>query len=118
MYKHLVKTLPVNFMGLEIIKEDEIFPSYITVEEFMEEIINPDSPFIPNYALRGYFHYYNQFTKPKFIIDPHGPNILYTSAMPKETPREDHLKFRVGTPIWLYCWQDNKVKYLTQVVNL
>lgn len=117
MYKHLVKTLPLELMGLEIIEWDEKIPDYITTEEIFDEIVNPDSPFIPDFALRGYFHYYNQFTKPRFIISSDGPHILFISAMPKDIPREDHLKFRVNSPIWLYCWQDNRVKYLIQVAE-
>lgn len=118
MYKHLVRTLPVEMMGLEIMEWGEKIPGYVTTEEIFEEIVNPDSPFIPDFAIRGYFHYYSQFTKPKFLIEPDGPHILYVSAMPKDTPVEDHLRFRVINPIWLYCWQDNKVKYLIQVNDI
>lgn len=117
MYKHLVKTLPVELMGLNIKEWDEDLPGWVPVEDIFFEITNPDSVFMPNYGLRGYFHYYNQFNKPRFVIDDAGPNILYVSGMPKDTPVEDHLKFRMPNPVWLYCYQDIKIKYLIQVID-
>lgn len=117
MYRHLVKTLPIEFTGLDLVEWDEVKPSYLLVSDVMDELVNPDSPFLPDFGIRGYYHYYNNFTKPKFIIDPDGPNILYVSAMPKETLEEDHLRFRVKNPLYLYCWADTKAKYITQVTE-
>ena len=117
MYKFLVKTLPIEFTGLRIKEWDEEIPSWVQVEDLMDEIINPDGPFVPDYGIRGYYHYYNNHTPPLFFIDSNGPHMLYLSGIPKITPGDDHLRFRINNPLYLYCWEDTKIKYVTQIID-
>lgn len=130
MYQLFVGSLPigVEFTGLSIrdpflifqeleLLDREYNPNralaeYIPVEEICAKSIN--APYYhPSYVLRGTYINGNQFNQ-IFEIDPLGKHLLCFTGRPLG---DDNPKFRLENSLYRYYWQDNKIGYLTQIIE-
>lgn len=130
MFQPFVGSLPigVEFTGLSIRDPFSIFHNlelvdreynpnralaeYNRVEDICAKNIEPPY-YYPSYAIRGNYINGNQFNQ-IFEVDPFGKHLLCFTGRPLG---DDNPKFRLENPLYRYYWQDNKVGYLTQIIE-
>lgn len=118
MFKFRVKTLPLEMTGVKFKDPCGIdIESWEQVGDILEDVINEDSPFTPDYGVSGYYQG-NSVVGPTFQIVPGGPHILYITGRPKsnEIPSEHRGLFRIPGAKFVHFWEDNQFGYLTQVI--
>lgn len=119
MFRFQVKNLPIEMTGVRF-KDiyNNVIESWIPVSDIMQEVINEDSTFLPDYGIAGYFHF-DPIHGSLFQICEGGPHILYVTGRPKsnEIPPEHRKYFQIEDAIYRYFWEDSKYGYLTQVIH-
>ena len=96
----------------------------VLVEDIFEPLSNTHAPYLPDYAIFGYFKHENRYMERSFYLDQGGDSILCITGVPKRTVKKDltpdvDKKFRFSENIlkWVSYWEDNKVGYLFQVIS-
>ena len=131
MFQPFVGSLPIGkeFTGLSIrdpflifhnleLLDREYNPNRALAEHIrVEEICaknNAKTPYYyPSYAIRGNYINGNQFTQ-IFELDPFGKHLLCFTGRPLG---DDNPRFRLENTLYRYFWQDNRVGYLTQIIE-
>lgn len=87
------------------------------VEDLAFDCSIRSNPYLPDYAIKGYFKIDKYMQNPVFIENTNGPHLLYITGIPKNIPEIEKIKFRFSKYIWLSYWEDNHIGYLFQVVT-
>lgn len=122
MFTELVKSLPIENIPVKIyLREGDNFirlkPSEYLVEDIGIPIQRGPNPFLPDYAIKGYYD------NGSFYIEPQneGPHTIYITGVPIEDDINPKFYVKPWFPIVnshegaISYWQDNKVGYLFQI---
>lgn len=119
MYKSLVETLTLDKIRLNFkTKRGKFIDSTkISVGDCFYPTNEDMGDYFPDYGLVGDYKVGNHFKEVTFIPDPNGNYILYVTGMPLFRPYLSK-KFRLGETEFKSYWQDSKIGYLAQVIQI
>lgn len=89
----------------------------LLVEDFGFDCGTSLSPYLPDFAIKGYFKVNPDMSDPVFFIRENGPNFMYITGIPRNLPNEEKEKFRFKNTEFLSYWEDRHAGYLFQVIT-
>lgn len=89
----------------------------LLVEDFAFDCGASLSPYLPDYAIKGYFRSDEDNIHPKFFIQDNGPHFLYITGIPRNLPDIEKAKFRLSNTEYISYWEDKYAGYLFQVIS-
>lgn len=98
---------------------NDYFPvdTNLLIEDFGFDCGTSLSPYLPDYAIKGYFRVDPDMTNPVFFIGENGPHFMYITGIPRNLPDSEKAKFRFENTEYISYWEDRHVGYLFQVIS-
>lgn len=103
--------------GVQTRTEYPINPELYQVEDLAFKCSVRSNPYIPDYAIKGYFTIDEYLQHPVFIENTNGSHLLYITGIPRKIPEVERNCFRFPEYVWLSYWEDKYMGYLFQVVT-
>lgn len=89
----------------------------LLVEDFAFDCGTSLSPYLPDYAIKGYFKVNPDMSNPIFFIQENGPHFMYITGIPRNLPEGEKQKFRFKNTEFISYWEDRHAGYLFQVIS-
>lgn len=103
--------------GVQSQEEYPINPELYQVEDLAFNCSVRSNPYLPDYAIKGYFTVDENLQHRVFIENTNGPHLLYITGIPRNIPEVERNRFRFQEYIWLSYWEDKYIGYLFQAVT-
>lgn len=103
--------------GVQTRTECPINPELYQVEDLAFDCSVRSNPYLPDYAIKGYFKVDKNLQHQVFIENTNGSHLLYITGIPRNLPEVERNRFRFQEHIWLSYWEDKHIGYLFQVVT-
>lgn len=119
MYKSLVESLTLDKIRVNFKSKrgKYIDASKITIGECFYPTNGDLGDTFPDYGLVGDYRVLNHYKEVIFTPNPSGNYIMYVTGMPLLRPHYSK-KFRLEEVEFQTYWQDSKIGYLTQIIQI
>lgn len=118
MYKEQIKTLPIDFntmLTFYDMSTKQPYPNTTQIQDIGYQLENGESPFLPEYGIKGFCQNFNNFEKLDFWVGD-GPHILYITCIPINYRNTE--PYNLIPRLWVTVWKDNKYQYLIQLTEI